>query len=170
MRTLPHPLSVVLLALLLGTLFGCISPLTSAARRGDTETVRTLLDQGATADMNHAFILAACSGHGEVVQLFLERGAGVNEVDQSLVTKGYSALHCAAANGHAPVVSLLLQHGADRENKGPYGKTALELAKEEGHASVVKILEDAPAVPAASPPQRSRPAPSAAESPPPPIY
>ena len=169
MRTLTHSLSIPLLVVIV-TLFGCVSvhPLTNAAHRGDTQTVRTLLDQGDREGLDEALWNSACSGHMEVAQLLLERGANVNYVEPFT---SYSCLQCAAGTGHDQMVSLLLQAGANREYRGRGGLTALEWAKNNGRASVVTILENTPATSAPSPSKSPAMTPSKTESsPPPPIY
>ena len=162
MRTFPYLLSIPLL-ILIGILFGCAGdPLTDAASRGDTQTVRTLLDQGMTADIPSAFVTAACYGHKEVVQLLLERGASVDKDNGSI-----TALQCAAYYGRPDMVALLLEAGADADAKSPYGgRTALQFAQEQGHQSVVKVIKEAQGRPRQ---QLTRP-PSPKDSSPPPIY
>jgi ankyrin repeat protein len=173
MRTFPHPLSVVLLALLLGTLPGCATPLQGAAYRGDSQRVRALLDQGDREGIDLALFQAACYGRTEMAQLLLERGASVNSASplgsalSVMDFRGYSALQCAALQGHDQMVSLLLSYGAKPDYKGEPGMTAQDLAKQKGYASIVKLLEDAQA---ARPPTATPPSPSSAPPPPPPIY
>ena len=171
MCTFPRPLSVVLLALLVGTLPGCISyyGLEDAARRGDIERVRTLLDHGDRAGIEPALLYSACEGQTEVAQLLLEKGASLSHIPPGWK---FNALQCAAYDGRPEMVSLLLCYGADREDKGDAGKTALELAKQKGQASAVKLLEDAQGAPTTTPPKPPAPAsaPARQAEPPPPIY
>ena len=74
-------------------------------------------------------------------------------------------LHCAAAKGHAALVKRLLALGADRDAHDKRGATALALARKQGHATVVELLEapvletSAPAPPAPAPPAPAPPAP-----------
>ncbi|MSP26751.1 MAG: ankyrin repeat domain-containing protein, partial [Myxococcales bacterium] len=53
----------------------------------------------------------------------------------------WTALMGAANAGKARIVALLLARGADREIVDDDGRTALSLAREEGHTAVVKLLE-----------------------------
>ena len=103
------------------------TPLLFAARSGDVESTRRLLDAGAdahdtTADGNTALVIAAHSGQGSVAVLLLERGA-----DPNAAPLGYTALHAAVVRGTLrdrsiestdpgaglPLVRALLAHGAD---------------------------------------------------------
>jgi ankyrin repeat protein len=54
---------------------------------------------------------------------------------------GWTPLHGAAHSGDRELVELLLARGADPDAKHQEGKTALDLARESGHAEVVAILE-----------------------------
>lgn len=162
MRSLPHQVSIVFLALVIGTLPGCIeiAPLADAASQGDSHRVRTLLDQGEREGMESAFFNAACEGNTEVAQLLLEKGA---RVDSIFVDGGYNALHCAVYKDHPEKVSLLLKYGATPD------KRALQIAYQEGNASIVQLLMEAQSSLTMRPPQRPAPHPPSA-SPPPLIY
>jgi len=46
----------------------------------------------------------------------------------------------AAAHNNTPIVGLLLQSGADASKKSPDGKTALDLATENGNDTVVSLI------------------------------
>jgi ankyrin repeat protein len=50
----------------------------------------------------------------------------------------------AAAEGQLEVVRHLLDHGADRSLEDTDGDTALTFARQNGHAEVVKLLENPP--------------------------
>lgn len=51
-----------------------------------------------------------------------------------------SALHEGAKAGHLKIVQLLVNAGTDRTMKNGDGKTALELAQEQGHTQVAELL------------------------------
>jgi hypothetical protein len=91
--------------------------LCNAASFGHLHAAELLLDAG--ADVN-AFVLlgmdsdkmpfrplhcASYSGHADIVQLLIQRGANVRAY-------GDHALQLASLHGHADVVQLLIQHGA----------------------------------------------------------
>lgn len=65
---------------------------------------------------------------------------------------GYTALHGAAENGCAENIRLLLAHGADAAIRTSSGKSATDLARQQGHKMIVSLLEPT----AISRPERSR--------------
>ena len=106
---------------------GGSTPLLFAARSGDVESARLLLDAGAdlhdtAADGNLPLVIAAHSGHASLAGFLLDRGADVDAAPL-----GYTALHAAVLRGDLrdrrvrntdpaaglPLVETLLAHGAD---------------------------------------------------------
>jgi ankyrin repeat protein len=92
---------------------GGSTPLLFAARSGDVDSARALLD--AHANVNDALpngmtalVLAAHSGNEDVGILLLEKGADPNAADV-----GYTALHAAVLRSGARLVNALLAHGAN---------------------------------------------------------
>jgi ankyrin repeat protein len=84
-----------------------------AARNGDIETVRVLLDYGANigdvaASGTSALVVAAHSGHEALGKFLLEQGSDPNEAEA-----GYTALHAAVLRSEVELVRALLKHGAD---------------------------------------------------------
>jgi ankyrin repeat protein/caspase domain-containing protein len=102
---------------ILGLLFlitGCATtPLMQAVKKGDINSVKPLLDQG--ADVNETFygetalMVASYYGPIEIVKMLLNRGADVNIVRGD----GWSALSYAASGRQTDTVKLLLNRGAD---------------------------------------------------------
>jgi len=125
-----------------------VSPVTAgqihdAAKNGDLEHVQTLVednnellneqdDQGKTS-LNHAI----ATGHIDVAEFLIERGADVNLPDN----ENESPLHTAAALGDTGITRLLLEKGATSINVGGIRQmTPLHWACHKGHPDIVKIL------------------------------
>jgi uncharacterized protein len=83
-----------------------------AARSGDAESAKLLLDAGADpndalADGLPALTLAAYSGHGDAAKVLLDRGA-----DPNAAAIGFTALHAAILRSDVRLVRALLARGA----------------------------------------------------------
>ncbi|CAG7956910.1 unnamed protein product [Penicillium salamii] len=106
--------------------------LSVAARRGNVEIVRRMLERGANVNPpnNGPLIGAAESENLKCVQLLLENGADPN-------LTGKSPLARAASKGWTECVQLLLKGGAD---VNPASGNPLMEAAAEGHLECVKIL------------------------------
>ena len=92
---------------------GGSTPLLFAARNGDIETARMLIDAGADvqntdASGASALVIAAHSGHGPLGIFLLEQGANANASGA-----GYTALHAAVLRSQVELVQSLLDHGAN---------------------------------------------------------
>jgi uncharacterized protein len=84
-----------------------------AARVGDLESARLLVDAGANVNDADAWgvsavTLAAHSGFDPLVALLLEKGA-----DPNAMRAGFAPLHEAIMRRDEPMVAALLSHGAD---------------------------------------------------------
>ena len=110
-----------------------------AAHFGQTESVKILLKFGADVNaLSHSklsFIPSNTALHAaiagernlEVIELLLEHGAKTTIMDSN----GHSCLHTAAYHDdNTEIIHRLLQYGAQVEQKGPDGKTALDLTIE----------------------------------------
>ncbi|XP_021435291.2 BRCA1-associated RING domain protein 1 isoform X1 [Oncorhynchus mykiss] len=106
------------------------TPLHLAAIKGDVETVKELLDQGADPNLKDNAgwtpLHEACNlGHLGVVEVLVERGGVL------LNTPGYkndSPLHDAVRNGHTGIAMLLLQHGASQSVLNMFGLRPVDYA------------------------------------------
>lgn len=84
-----------------------------AARKGDTDRVRALLQAGVApdpAEQSVSALMAACGeGHRAIVELLLEAGADINHRNSAYETP----LHYAVWSKDAELIRLLLERGAD---------------------------------------------------------
>jgi ankyrin repeat protein len=92
---------------------GGSTPLLFAARIGDADSAKLLLDRGADAndslpDGTSALVLAAHSAHRNVAAVLLDHGAGPNAIGS-----GYGALHAAVLRSDLDLIKDLLAHHAD---------------------------------------------------------
>jgi hypothetical protein len=126
-----------------------------AAERGDTETVKLLLEAGVKTDVRAsdgttALIRAARAGNTDIVKLLLDARAKIDATDK----EGTTALMGAAAAGHIDVVKALIGAGADKSLRSQEGMTAYMLSQHYGHAAIAQLLAPPPATP--SPTQETR--------------
>ncbi|HKG23614.1 MAG TPA: ankyrin repeat domain-containing protein [Blastocatellia bacterium] len=113
-----------------------VEKLMAAARKGDVETIKALLDAG--TDVNSktrygatALSFAADKGNIEVVRLLLDRGADVNVKDSFY---GATPMGWAIGKGDAAIVKALIEKGAkDYED-------ALTFAVENHHVDIIKLV------------------------------
>ena len=92
---------------------GADTALMFAARGGDLESAKLLVEAGANVNDEDAWgvsatTLAAFSGYGDIARFLLDKGADPN-TDKS----GFTALHCAIMRRDEQTVAALLEHGAD---------------------------------------------------------
>jgi ankyrin repeat protein len=83
---------------------------------------------------------AAQNEHLPVLEVLLERDNGtvVNKSDNM----GRTLLHVAAKDGNFEMVELLVRKGAKVELCDGQGKTAAEIALEEGHGKIYEFLKN----------------------------
>jgi ankyrin repeat protein len=122
-----------------GSSSGC-SALIYAANDGRTDCVQSLLDHGASIDVENmygetALISAVHNHHFETVKLLISRGASLG------VTKtGIFPLLMASIRGPIETVELLINKGANINVKFK-GRNLLELVKSEGQKDKDKIIK-----------------------------
>ncbi|KAG8184304.1 hypothetical protein JTE90_008988 [Oedothorax gibbosus] len=120
------------------------TPLIFACAAGHVDTVRLLLDAGASLEVHNEnghtpLMETASAGHVEVAKLLVERGASINTHSNEFKE---SALTLACYKGHLEMVRFLLEAGADREHKTDEMHTALMEASMDGHVEVARLLLD----------------------------
>ena len=79
----------------------------------------------------------ADDGHPGIARALIEAGAALNVKQRH----GWTPLHGAVHSGDRATVQLLLARGAEVNAANDDGKTALALAREQGHSDIAKLLE-----------------------------
>ena len=115
----------------------------AASYQGHTEIIETLLINGADVNTDCGcwgapLHIASKRGHTSVIKILLSHGADVDAM-----TDWGSPLYYAARNGHYSTVQLLLKNGADVNARSKKSRTALQIAKSQGHSAVVDLLKAA---------------------------
>ncbi|CAJ1371821.1 unnamed protein product [Effrenium voratum] len=115
-----------------------------AVDKGDLEEVNEMLESGCNPNYRMpdgsnwtVLMLAAYSGHEELVQKFTKGGKGVSDKDPR---SGFQALMLAAMKGHAAVCRSLLEKKAEVNAVNEDGETPLMMAAAMGHTDVVSLL------------------------------
>jgi uncharacterized protein len=116
-----------------------------AARAGDVDRVRSLLERDADVDARDAsgataLVAAAYSNHVDVARSLIEAGADVNVKDE----RQQSAYLIATSEvGDDPrLLELTLANGADIDARDSYNGTGLIRAADRGHVRIVERLLD----------------------------
>lgn len=147
------------------------SALFAAAQLGDIAAIKRLLAAG--VDVNSwntgaggwtALVIAAVSGHEDVVTTLLDAGADVDARSEG----GATPLMAAALTGQSAVAEALISAGADTKAANASGVTALHIAKQKGHIEIAGLLAPKPA-PTAKPKPIVKPEPTSSPEPEPPV-
>jgi uncharacterized protein len=123
-----------------------MAPVADASMKGDTETLKTLIKQGADVnaaqpDGMTALHWAAERGDVALAEMLTYAGASTSAVTR---IGQYTPLHIASRSGNAPVVKILLKAGASvAARSNPGGATPLHLAAEAGNVEAVNALLEA---------------------------
>lgn len=146
-----------------------------AVERGDVKQIKEWFKDGLDPAyegnvIGSGLMIGAWTGNIEMMRLFLENGADINQlskngehalafaawnghkaaVDWLLANgamlnrkeKSWGALHYATFNGHTELVKHLISQGADVNARVPNGATAIMLAAREGKNDIAKMLLD----------------------------
>ena len=118
-------------------------PLNVACRLGRVETVKKLLNSGASVDIDvetsdpyFALLDATRFGRTDIVKILLEHGASAG-----LHTIGrYTAMILACTHGLTEIAKLLLEYGAPVNEIADDGSFSIDCASRCGRADVVELL------------------------------
>nr|XP_051177850.1 uncharacterized protein LOC127292478 isoform X5 [Lolium perenne] len=116
------------------------TPTSFAAREGNVQVMRYLLDHGGDPAMpdemgSTPLHFAAVEGHCEAARLLLSKGVPVD-----LVNYCGAPLHIAAFNDHVEVVKVLLEHAADLNKVSHHFASPLLLACSAKSLKCIKLL------------------------------
>ncbi|MES2615992.1 MAG: ankyrin repeat domain-containing protein, partial [Bdellovibrionota bacterium] len=119
------------------TLIACV-------RRGDIDSVRCFLKEGADVnaadEMGHtALILAAFMGHTRIVELLISVGADVNAKDKCSNTALMMFAMCCKEGRDCTIARRLILAGADVSAKQEFG-SAMEFALAGGNKDLIEML------------------------------
>jgi len=119
-----------------------VSKFHMSAWLGDLTSVKRFVEQGTDVNTKDdqlnwtALHWVAFTGHQDVIELLLAKGANVNAKDEW----NDVPLHYAAVAGKSDLVGLLLAKEAEVNSKDDSGKTPLHDAATQGHQEVVEML------------------------------
>jgi ankyrin len=118
------------------------TPLHLAAKQGNSELIRLLLEQGAVVDAaeNAAgytpLHTAAAQGHADLCELLIRYGADPDAVTGDLD----SPLHLAIAKGQTGVVRVLLKYRARLDARNKNGLTPLQQAEQLKNTEIATLI------------------------------
>ncbi len=112
-----------------------------AAKQGNEQALRSLIEQGADvnapqADGSTALHWAAYANNQAMAELLIKAGADAGAANRY----GVVPLMLAATNGNAAMVKVFLEAGADPKAALPHGETALMNAARAGDVDAVNAL------------------------------
>ena len=120
-----------------------------AAARGDTESVKFFLDQGADANRPSRnkgwltpLILAARNDHGEVCTLLLQRGADVNSQGPESYLRDTAILAAVRNNAIRAIKHLMRAQDIEIVRVGQNYESPLGVASSKGFIGAAKLLLD----------------------------
>ena len=119
-----------------------------ACQAGHAESVKALMEAGCNKNARDSngftgLMLAAGYGQPSVVQAVLNAGGSDLDLEAKEVKYGRTAFLMACEFGHIDCAEALIQAGSNREAKSDDGWTALMLAAQNQHQSVVQAVLNA---------------------------
>lgn len=132
------------------------APLHEAARTGNLEQVKLLLDSGVEVNTKDDYgrmplYIAVMNGHRNIVEFLISKRADVNAATgiqaipcgefDLLTSNNWTPLHEAASAGQEDMAELLVSEGANVNAKDANGMTPLAVAEKNDHKDVAKFLK-----------------------------
>jgi ankyrin repeat protein len=116
--------------------------LLDAIKKGDANSVKTILDKGADVNAKDengftGLIMASTRGDIVIARILLAKGADINAKEAKY---GFTAMIVASIQRYIEIVKILLANGADVDIKSSNGDTALMVASGKGYTEIVKAL------------------------------
>lgn len=120
------------------------TPLFWAIQGGSLPFVKSIIEDGANLEATNEFgqtplILAVLLQNEPIVKELISLGSDPNRAD---TLEGQTPLILAARDGNFEIVSFLLEKKANPSLKNKKGKSALDLALENGHLKIVDLLKN----------------------------
>ncbi|MCT8334804.1 ankyrin repeat domain-containing protein [Leptospira sp. 85282-16] len=120
------------------------TPLFWAIQGGALPFVKSITSDGANLETRNEFgqtplILAVLLQNESIVKELVSLGSDTNQADS---LEGQTPLILAARDGNYEITSFLLEKNANPLLKNKKGKTALDLARENGHLKIVELLKN----------------------------
>ncbi len=110
----------------------------NAVNQNRSDILRLIIERLYTSEGKPVLCMLAAAGYTQSCKCLLDNGQDVNCAN----ILGKTPLMCAAQNGKQETVDLLLQYNADTDLKTVCNKNAIELAQDNGYASIaLKISE-----------------------------
>lgn len=118
-----------------------LSPLHLAASLGQNKIVNLLIQNGANVNIKNTIdatplMLASFNNHVETINILIMSGALINEKDK----RNYNALMYASEAGSFYASEFLFDFGIKNNIVSIDGKTAYDLALENGHEKIAELL------------------------------
>ena len=125
-----------------------VTPLLSACSSGHTDVVRCLIEEFHCSIHNqhvhglNGIHIACANGHMDIVEMLCEMVSHTNDLIKDIDYDGNTPLMYAANYGHIKIIRyLILSKGCSINNKNKKSLSAYDLAKQNNHLNVCKLLE-----------------------------
>src|SRR5262249_18636706 len=112
---------------------------------GSPSILRALLNSRVDPEIvNDAFIVAARTGHAELLRILREKGDDIKKVGSVALLEATGGEHKidpkVSENSRVEVIKFLLSNGAGTNERTSLKDTPLHMAVERGYGSVVRVL------------------------------